>query len=174
METKKTIWKIDPAHSEFGFKVKHLMISTVSGEFENFDATVETNGDDFTNANVNVEVQVDSVNTKNSDRNNHLKSDDFFNAEKYPVITFKSKSFDGETLVGDLTIRDVTKEVALDTEFNGIVIDPYGQTKAGLELTGEINRKEFGLMWNVVTEAGNMVAADKVKLAISVQFVKQA
>lgn len=174
METKKTLWKPDPAHSEFTFKVKHMMISTVTGEFEKFDATVETNGDDFTNAKVNVEVEVDSIKTKNTDRENHLKSDDFFNAEKYPKITFNSKSFDGETLVGDLTIRDITKEVKLDTEFNGIAVDPYGQTKAGFELTGEINRKEFGLMWNAVTEAGNVVVSDKVKIAVNVQFVKQA
>jgi polyisoprenoid-binding protein YceI len=174
METKKTIWKVDPSHSEFTFKVKHMMISTVSGEFEKFDATVETDGDDFTNAKVDVEVEVDSIKTKNNDRENHLKSDDFFNAEKYPLITFKSKSYDGETLVGDLTIRDVTKEVSLATDFNGIAVDPYGQTKAGFELTGEINRKEFGLMWNVVTEAGSVVVSDKVKLAINVQFVKQA
>jgi len=174
MKTEKTIWKIDPTHSEFTFKVKHMMISTVSGEFEKFDTTVATNGDDFTDADVNVEVEVDSIKTKNADRENHLKSDDFFNAEKYPLITFKSKSFDGETLVGDLTIRDVTKEVALDAEFNGIAVDPYGQTKAGFELSGEINRKEFGLMWSAVTEAGSVVVSDKVKLGINVQFVKQA
>lgn len=174
METKKTIWKIDPAHSEFTFKVKHMMISTVTGEFEKFDATVETDGDDFTNANVKVEVEVDSIKTKNTDRENHLKSDDFFNAEKYPIITFESKSFDGETLVGNLTIRDHTQEVKLNAEFNGIAVDPYGQTKAGFEISGEINRKEFGLMWNVVTEAGNVVVSEKVKLDINVQFVKQA
>ncbi|HKI89981.1 MAG TPA: YceI family protein [Draconibacterium sp.] len=173
METKKTLWKVDPVHSEFTFKVKHMMISTVTGEFEKFDATVETNGDDFSNAKVNVDVQVDSIKTKNTDRENHLKSDDFFNAEKYPKITFNSKSFDGETLVGDLTIRDKTKEIKLDTEFNGIAVDPYGQTKAGFELTGEINRKEFGLMWNAVTEAGNVVVSEKVKIAVNIQFVKQ-
>ncbi len=174
MEASKAIWKVDPTHSEFTFKVKHMMISTVSGEFEKFDATVETNGDDFTNADVDVAVEVDSVKTKNADRDGHLKSDDFFNAEKFPLITFKSKSFNGEALVGDLTIRDVTKEVMLDTDFNGIAVDPYGQTKAGFEITGEINRKEFGLSWSAVTEAGNVVVSDKVKLAINVQFVKQA
>ena len=125
METKKTSWKIDPAHSEFTFKVKHMMISTVTGRFENFDAEVETNEDDFTNAKIDVKVNVDSVNTNNGDRDNHLKSDDFFNAEKYPVLLFKSKKFDGKKLVGDLTIRDVTKEVTLDTDFNGIVVDPW-------------------------------------------------
>lgn len=173
MKTKKTVWKVDPVHSEFTFKVKHMMISTVTGEFENFDVTAETDGDDFTNANVKVEVDVNSIKTKNTDRENHLKSNDFFNAEKYPLITFKSKSFGGETLVGDLTIRDVTKEVALGTEFNGIAVDPYGQTKAGFELNGEINRKEFGLMWNAVTETGNVVVSDKVKIAVNIQLVKQ-
>ena len=174
MENKKTIWEIDPTHSEFAFKVKHMMISTVSGEFEKFNVKAETNGDDFTNANVDVAVEIDSVKTKTEDRDNHLKSDDFFNAEKYPLMTFKSKSFDGETLVGDLTIRDVTKEITLDTEFNGIAVDPYGQTKAGFELSGSINRKEFGLKWDAVTEAGNVVVSDKVKLAINVQLVKRA
>jgi polyisoprenoid-binding protein YceI len=172
METKKTSWKIDPAHSEFTFKVKHMMISTVSGRFEDFAAEVETQENDFTNAKIEVNVQADSINTNNSDRDNHLKSDDFFNAEKYPVLTFKSKKFDGEKLVGDLTIRDVTKEVTLDTDFNGIVVDPYGQTKAGFELSGEINRKDFGLMWDVVTEAGNVVVSNKIKLAINVQFIR--
>ncbi|QGY42659.1 hypothetical protein GM418_03010 [Maribellus comscasis] len=174
MESKKTIWKVDAAHSEFTFKVKHMMISTMGGEFEKFDVTAETEGDDFKNADIQVEVEVDSIVTKNGDRDAHLKSDDFFNAEKHPLITFKSKSFDGETLVGDLTIRDVTQEVFLDVEFNGIAVDPYGQTKAGFELTGAINRKEYGLKWNAVTEAGSVVVSDKVKLEVNVQLVKQA
>ena len=174
METKKTTWVIDPTHSEFTFKVKHMMISTVSGHFEKFDTKVKANENDFTNADINVEVAVNSINTNNIDRDNHLKSDDFFNAEKYPVLKFKSKKFDGEKLVGDLTIRDVTKEVTLDTEFNGIAVDPYGQTKAGFELSGEINRKDFGLMWDVVTEAGNVVVSNKIKLALNVQLIKKA
>lgn len=170
----KTKWVIDPAHSEIGFKVKHMMISTVSGQFEKFDATAETNGEDFTTVSVKVKIDVDSINTKNKDREAHLKSDDFFNAEKFPQMTFVSKSFDGEKLSGDLTIRDITKEVTLETEFNGIAVDPYGQTKAGFELSGEINRKDFGLKWSAVTEAGNVVVSDKVKLIIGAQFVKQA
>jgi polyisoprenoid-binding protein YceI len=151
-----------------------MMISTVSGNFEKFDTKVEANENDFTNADINVEVDVSSINTNNTDRDNHLKSDDFFNAEKFPVLKFKSKKFDGEKLVGDLTIRDVTKEVILETEFNGIAVDPYGQTKAGFELSGEINRKDFGLMWDVVTEAGNVVVSNKIKLAMNVQLVKRA
>jgi polyisoprenoid-binding protein YceI len=170
----KTKWAIDPMHSEFTFKVKHMMISTVSGLFGRFSATAETNGGDFKDAHVKVEVDVNSISTNNTDRDNHLKSDDFFNTEKYPHMTFVSKSFDGEKLTGDLTIRDITKEVTLEAEFNGIAVDPYGQTKAGFELTGEINRKDFGLKWSAVTEAGNVVVSDKVKLIIGAQFVKQA
>jgi polyisoprenoid-binding protein YceI len=174
MENKKTIWKVDPAHSEFTFKVKHMMISTVSGQFGKFDVTAENTGDDFTNGTVEVEVEIDSINTKNTDRDAHLKSDDFFNAEQYPLLTFKSSHFDGEKLKGDLTIRNITQKVTLDVEFNGIAVDPYGQTKAGFEITGEINRKDFGLKWDAVTEAGNVVVSDKVKLAINIQLVKQA
>lgn len=174
METlTKTKWAIDTAHSEVAFKVKHMMISTVTGHFDNFSAEVETAGEDFTNSSITVNVDIASINTKNTDRDNHLKSDDFFNAASYPQLTFRSKSFDGETLVGDLTIRDVTREVQLDVDFNGIAVDPYGQTKAGFEISGEINRKDFGLSWSAVTEAGNIVVSDKVKLVIDAQFVKQ-
>lgn len=169
----RTKWAVDPTHSEFGFKVKHMMISTVSGHFESFNATVEAEDDTFRNADIQVEVDIDSINTKNADRDAHLKSDDFFNAAEYPKMTFRSKSFDGEKLVGDLTIRDVTKEVVLDVDFNGVAVDPYGQTKAGFELTGSINRKDFGLKWSAVTEAGNVVVADQVKLVIDIQFTKQ-
>lgn len=170
----KTNWSIDNAHSEIAFKVKHMMISTVTGHFEDFQATAKTDGENFNNATVEFSAKTASVNTKNTDRDAHLKSDDFFNAEKYPEIKFVSKSFDGEKLIGDLTIRDVTKEITLDVDFNGIAVDPYGQTKAGFEITGEINRKDFNLTWNAVTEAGSIVVSDKVKLAIDVQFIKQA
>jgi polyisoprenoid-binding protein YceI len=168
-----TKWAIDPTHSEVSFKVKHMMISTVTGHFETFDATIEAQDDTFKNADVKVSVDIDSINTKNADRDAHLKSDDFFNAADYPKMTFTSKSFDGETLIGDLTIRDVTKEVSLDVDFNGVAVDPYGQTKAGFELRGKINRKDFGLKWSAITEAGNVVVSDDVKLVIDVQFVKQ-
>lgn len=182
METKKespahtiknTTWKVDPAHSEIGFKVRHMMISTVSGSFEEFDATIESEDDSFKNAEFTFTAPVASISTKNKDRDTHLKSDDFFNAEKFPTISFKSKSFDGETMVGDLTIRDVTKEISLQVEFHGIAEDTYGQTKAGFEATGSINRKDFNLNWNAVTEAGNIVVSDKVNLIINCQFIKQ-
>lgn len=171
--TGKTNWKVDPTHSEIEFKVKHMMISTVSGSFDKFDGEIEAADENFKDAQFSFSTKIDSINTKNQDRDTHLKSDDFFNAEKYPQLTFKSKSYDGDTLVGDMTIRDITKEVSLQTDFNGIVKDPYGQTKAGFEITGTINRKDFGLNWSAVTEAGNIVVSDKVKLVANLQFIKQ-
>jgi len=167
-------WNIDPAHSEVAFKIKHMMISTVTGHFEDFDATVVAEDDSFKGANISFTAQVASINTKNKDRDNHLRSDDFFNAEQFPELKFKGKSFDGSKLTGDLTIRNYTKEITLDVDFNGVAVDPYGQTKAGFEIEGSINRKEFGLEWGAVTEAGSIVVADKVKLVISVQFTKEA
>ena len=169
----KTTWKIDPSHSEINFKVRHMMISTVSGSFEKFDGKVETSSDDFKDAKFHFTAEIDSINTKNTDRDNHLKSDDFFGAEKYPELTFVSKSFHGDSIVGDLTIKGTTKEIKMNAEFNGIATDPYGQTKAGFEFEGQISRKEFGLTWNTVTEAGNVVVSDNVKLIISLQFIKQ-
>lgn len=175
METAvKTKWNIDNTHSEVGFKVKHMMISTVKGHFDDYQAAVEASDDSFSDASFSFSAKIDSINTKNSDRDNHLKSDDFFNASEYPEMTFVSKSFDGETLVGDLTIRDVTKEVSLEVDFNGVAVDPYGQTKAGFEITGKINRKDFNLSWSAVTEAGSIVVSDTVSLVIDAQFVKQA
>jgi polyisoprenoid-binding protein YceI len=171
---QNTKWSIDPAHSEITFKVKHMMISTVTGHFDDFQATVMADGENFKNANIAFSAKAASINTKNKDRDAHLKSDDFFNAEKFPELKFVSKSFDGEQLIGDLTIRDITKEIALDVDFNGVAVDPYGQTKAGFEINGEINRKDFNLTWNAVTEAGSIVVSDKVKLAVEVQFIKQA
>ena len=169
-----TNWTIDNVHSEIAFKVKHMMISTVTGYFDDFQATVKTEGDDFNNGTIEFSTKTNSINTKNEDRDTHLKSNDFFNAEKYPELKFVSKPFDGKKLIGDLTIRDVTKEVVLDIDFNGIAIDPYGQTKAGFEIKGEINRKDFNLTWSAVTEAGSIVVSDKVKLIMDAQFIKQA
>lgn len=170
-------WGLDTTHSEITFKVKHLVISTVTGKFNRFDATMESDNDNFDGADIRFEADIDSVDTNNEDRDNHLKSDDFFNASEYPKLTFESRSFRkfGENefkLIGDLTIRDKTKTVELDAVYGGTVVDPYGQTKAGFEVSGDINRKEFGLKWNAVTEAGNIVVSDHVKLMMSVQFVK--
>ncbi len=171
--TLNTTWKIDGTHSEINFKVRHMMISTVTGSFEKFDGKVETSNEDFKNGKFSFSAEIDSVNTNNNDRDTHLKSDDFFGADKFPKLTFTSKSFDGEKMVGDLTIKGVTKEVTLETEYNGTAVDPYGQTKAGFEFEGQVSRKDFGLTWNAVTEAGSVVVSDKVKLIASLQFIKQ-
>lgn len=173
MESSKTKWAIDPAHSEFNFKVRHMMISTVSGHFSRYTATVLTEGDDFKTAKVKVKLDADSLSTNNPDRDAHLRSDDFFNAAQYPEITFKSTAFDGEKLTGMLTIRDITKEITLDVTFNGTVVDPYGQTKAGFDIRGEISRQDFNLKWNAITEAGSVVVSDKVRIEVEAQFVKE-
>jgi polyisoprenoid-binding protein YceI len=172
-------YKIDAAHSEITFKVKHLMITNVTGSFTQFDATMESEAADFSDAKISFEADVNSVNTNNEQRDGHLKSDDFFAAEKFPKLTFASKSFtkksdDEYTLTGDLTIRDVTKTVDLTVEFGGNMVDPWGQAKAGFEINGKINRKEFGLGWGAVTEAGGVVVSDEVKLHLAVQMIKQA
>ncbi|WP_347372571.1 YceI family protein [Aequorivita sp. Q41] len=169
----KTNWNIDPAHSEINFKVKHMMISTVTGSFESFEGNVKAENPDFKNANFSFTAKIDSINTNNKDRDAHLKGDDFFGSEKFPELTFKSKLFDGSKMIGNLTIKGTTKEVPLDVAYNGTVVDPYGQTKAGFEIEGQINRKDFGLAWSAVTEAGNVVVSDKIKLIASLQFVKQ-
>lgn len=168
-----TNWKIDTDHSEIAFKVKHMMISTVTGYFENFEASIDSENENFNDAKIKFSAKTDSINTKNEDRDTHLKSDDFFNSEKFPELSFVSKSFDGEKLIGDMTIRDITKEIILDVDFNGVAVDPYGQTKSGFEIKGEINRKDFNLTWSAVTEAGSIVVSDKVKLVVDAQFIKQ-
>jgi polyisoprenoid-binding protein YceI len=172
-------FKIDAAHSEIGFKIKHLVISTVSGSISKFDATMECGNEDFTDAKVSFEADIDSITTGNAQRDEHLKSDDFFNAEQYPKLTFKSTSIekkgdDEYILHGDLTIRDVTKNIGLKVEHGGSVIDPWGQSKEGFEISGKVSRKEFGLKWNALTEAGGAVVSDDVRLSLSVQMVKQA
>lgn len=172
-----TKWVIDPTHSEVVFKVKHLMISTVTGNFKVFEGTVETETEEFSKVkNLAFKADVNSVNTNNEDRDTHLKSEDFFVAEKFPEIKFNVESFDVEAgqIEGNLTIKDTTKPVSLEVDFGGVVVDPYGQTKAGLTANGKISRKEFGLVWNAVTEAGSVVVGDQIKLSAEVQFIKQA
>lgn len=172
-----TKWVIDPTHSDVTFKVKHLMISTVTGNFNIFEGKVETETEEFSKVkNLEFKADIKSINTNNEDRDNHLKSEDFFASELYPEIRFTAKNFNVETgkLKGELTIRNTTKPVALDVDFGGVVVDPYGQTKAGLTANGKISRKEFGLVWNSVTEAGNVVVGDQIRLSAEVQFIKQA
>ena len=173
-----TKWVLDPSHSEVQFKVKHMMISNISGEFTKFDASVETEGEDFTTAKVTFTADIDSITTKNEQRDGHLKSDDFFSAANHNHITFKSTKIENNgdegKVYGDLTIRGITKAVVLNVENGGVVVDPYGQTKAGFTVTGKISRKEFGLTWSAVTEAGSVVVGDEIKFTAEIQLVKQA
>jgi polyisoprenoid-binding protein YceI len=174
----KTTWGIDTAHSEVQFKVKHMMVSTVTGYFNQFDGSVESESEDFEGASIKFTAEIDSIDTRNEQRDAHLKSDDFFNAEAYPQLIFESTSFTQKEngnyrLLGNMTIRDITKEIEMDVEFNGTAVDPYGNTKAGFEINGKINRKDFGLKWNAITEAGSVVVSDEVRLSINVQLIKQ-
>ena len=174
----KQIWALDPTHSEIQFKVKHLMISTVTGNFHSFSANVETEGDDFSSANISFSAEIDSISTGDAQRDGHLKSPDFFDAGQFPTITFTStslKQHDGAMykLTGNLTLHGVTKAVELDAELGGIAKDPWGNTKVGFTLSGKINRKDFGLNWNVALEAGGILVGEDVKLHAEVQFVKQ-
>lgn len=172
-------WKIDNTHSEIQFKVKHLMISTVTGYFKNFDLEVETATNDFTTAKrIEFTAMIDSISTNNAQRDAHLKSADFFNAEQYSQLRFVGTKYEenekAATLHGNLTIRGISRPVTLNVEFGGIVADPYGQTKAGFTVNGKISRKEFGLTWNAVTEAGSVVVGDEIKIHAEIQLVKQA
>lgn len=172
-----TQWKIDPSHSEVQFKVKHLMITTITGNFHNYNLEVETEGDDFTTASkIKFSAEVDSISTKNEQRDAHLKSAEFFNAGEHLVITFSGNKFEADAdeylLHGDLTIKSVTKPILLHVDFGGIVVDPYGQTKAGFTVTGKISRKEFGLTWDAVTEAGQIVVSDEIRVNCEIQLIK--
>ncbi|GGF22789.1 YceI family protein [Echinicola rosea] len=169
-------WTIDPTHSEINFKAKHLVISTVTGKFKEFEGEAESPAEDFNGAKVAFSANIDSIDTNQSDRDAHLKSEDFFNAEKFPKLSFSNGVLSNEggayKLKGDLTIKDTTKSIELDVDFGGVAEDPYGNTKAGFELEGKISRKEFGLTWNAVTEAGSVVVGDPIKILASVQLVK--
>ena len=172
-------WKIDPAHSEIQFKVKHLMITTVTGYFKEFDLEVVTESDDFNTASkIEFSADIDSIDTNNQQRDTHLKSADFFDADTHEKLKFIGHKYevDGDTgqLHGDLTIRGVTKPITVKIEFGGIVVDPYGQTKAGFTVEGRISRKEFGLTWSAVTEAGQVVVSDDIRIHAEIQVVKQA
>ncbi len=176
--TKTKTWAIDPTHSEITFKVKHLVISTVTGKFNEFKGSLTQNGETLEGSDIAFSAEIDSISTGVADRDNHLKSDDFFNAAEYPQMIFAGKTFkktgeDTYQLVGDLTIRDVTKEVELEVTHGGTVVDPYGQTKSGFEIEGTINRKDFNLSWSAITETGSVVVSDEVRLALNVQLVAQ-
>jgi polyisoprenoid-binding protein YceI len=171
-------YKIDPSHSEITFKVKHLMIASASGKFTDYDVIMKSDKDDFTDAIVTFDARVASIDTGNEQRDTHLKSDDFFNAEKYPKMTFRStglKKISGDSykLYGDLTIRDITKPIELKVTYNGTIVDPWGGTRIGFEVEGKVNRHEYGLKWNAVTETGGLVVGPDVRIHANVELVKQ-
>lgn len=173
-----TKWGIDTTHTEVQFKVKHLVISTVTGFFKKFSGSVESETEDFDGATVAFSLDVDSIDTNQKDRDAHLKSADFFAAAEYPTLeyagTLKKISENNYTLNGDLTIRGISKPVTLAVDFGGIMVDPWGNTKAGFEINGKINRKDFGLNWNALTEAGGMVVSEDVKLHINAELARIA
>jgi polyisoprenoid-binding protein YceI len=173
----KTTWNLDPTHSEVGFKVKHMMVTNVSGAFTDFNVQAATNGEDFNNLDLTFTAKTASVNTGNEQRDGHLRSADFFDAENHPELTFKATkmekaSSDNYHLHGDLTIRGVTKPITLNAEFGGIGKDPWGNIKAGFTVTGKINRKDFGLNWNAALEAGGVLVSDEVRINSEIQLVK--
>jgi polyisoprenoid-binding protein YceI len=177
MATKN--WVIDPTHSEVQFKIKHLMITNVTGSFNLFQATVETEDEDFSKAKISFNADIDSISTGNEQRDGHLKSADFFDAANFPKLSFVATKYenvdnDGSyELLGDLTIKDITKPIRLSVEFGGVVKDPYGNTKAGFSINGKINRKDFGLTWSAVTEAGGIVVSDDVRIVCEIQLIEQ-
>ncbi len=173
-----TKWKLDATHSELAFKVRHMMITNVRGEFQKFDGTIESDGVDFSTSSIEVTIDANSIFTNEGSRDGHLKSADFFDVEKYPTLKFSAtslKKVDEEEfeLTGTLTIKGVSKEVKLDVEFGGINKDPWGNEKAGFTVEGKINRKDFGLNWNAALETGGVLVSDEVKIIAEVQFVKQ-
>lgn len=167
-----TKWTLDPAHSEITFRVKHMMISNVKGQFTEFSAEIDSNDESFKNARTTAAIVTASVNTNNADRDNHLRSAEFFNAEQYPTITFETDAMNS-AVTGNLSINGITKPVQLDVDFGGINVDPWGNTKAGFSFEGKINRKDFGLNWNAALETGGVLVSDEVKIAGELQFVKQ-
>ena len=176
----KVKWALDPTHSEVQFKVRHLMITNVTGQFNDFSVDVETEDEDFMTATAVFTAQVESVTTGNEQRDQHLKSADFFDASNFPQLKFKATHYeevdhDGSyELYGDLTIRNITNSVRLEVEFGGIIKDPWGNTRAGFTINGKINRKDFGLAWHAVTETGGLVASDDVRIHCNLELIRQA
>ena len=175
----KTKWNVDPTHSEIGFKVKHMMITNVSGSFGKFDITANTEDNDFSTAAIAITADLTSITTGNADRDNHLKSGDFFDATKFPELRFVSgklekKSDNDFVLYGELTIKDVTKPIVLDVEFGGIGKDPWGNEKAGFTIKGKISRTDFGLNWNAALETGGVLVSEEVKLFGEIQLIRAA
>jgi len=170
-------WKVDPAHTSVGFQVSHLVISRVHGEFKDFDAKLVFDDSAIEKGSVEFTAKTASINTDNEDRDKHLRSSDFLDAEEYAVITFKSRSIiregaSGFKLIGDLTIRGVTKEVTFDCEFNGTVKDPWGNTKAGFSAETTINRQDFNVSWSKTLDSGGLMVGNEVRIMIEAEFTK--
>lgn len=175
--TSKTIWAIDPLHSDVQFKIKHLVISTVTGTFRKFDGTIVKEGNDFNNAKVNFKIDVKSIDTNQAQRDEHLQSGDFFEAEKFPEITFESTSFINQggsdyKIIGDLTMKGVTKPVELNVEYGGSEDNGHGILKHGFEITGTVNRMEFGMTWNKLTDTGGLGLGENIKLIANIQVAE--
>jgi polyisoprenoid-binding protein YceI len=173
----QTRWTIDKAHSKVQFTVTHLVISEVTGLFKSFDGNITAGKDDFSDANISFKIDVNSISTDNDQRDTHLKSDDFFNAAKFPFMTFVGKSMqkiadNKYRLTGDLTIRDVTKSITLDVVYNGTVKDPWGNTKSGFKIVGELNRFDYNLKWNALIEAGGAVVGKMVTITVNLELQK--
>jgi polyisoprenoid-binding protein YceI len=176
MATKK--WVLDPAHSELGFKIKHLMITNVSGSFNDFGVEVETQNDDFSTARILATAKMDSISTNNEQRDQHLRNADFFEVETYPELSFQSikvEKVDQETfyLYGDLTMKGLTKSVKLKVEYSGLVVDPWGNEKAGFVVTGKLNRNDWGISFNGVLETGGLMLGEEVKINGEIQLVRE-
>ncbi len=177
MKTNK--WSIDPTHSEIRFKVKHLMISTVTGQFNKFDANVETDGEDFCSAKISFSADINSIDTNNEQRDAHLRTGDFFDAENHPTLTFTSSKMikldeENYKVEGEISMRGVSKPITLDVEFGGVAQDAWGNTRAGFSLSGKLNRKDFGVSFSMLTETGGIALGEEVKIHADVQFIKQA
>ena len=175
----QTIWNVDKSHTKVGFSVSHMVITDVEGYFKEYDAKITTNGDDFLTANIELTINANSIFTDNEKRDNHLRSDDFFNAEKFPQMIFKGKSLkeideNKFKLIGDFTIRDVTKTVELDVKLNGIIKDGWGNTRAGFKITGEINRFDYNLKWDKTIEAGSLIVGREVQLVIDLEIMRKS
>jgi polyisoprenoid-binding protein YceI len=175
----KTKWILDPTHSELGFKIKHLMISNVSGSLKNFEAEVEMDEEDFSTAQINLSAEMASLNTNNEQRDGHLRTSDFFEVEKYPELKFRSTitekiDNDSFTLHGELTLKGITHPVKLNIEYNGVTKDPWGGERAGFVVTGKINRSEWGINFNGVLETGGVMLSEEVRINSEIQLVKQA
>ena len=174
-----TTWQLDPAHSNVEFGVRHLMISTVKGRFGDISGTVTLDPYDESAAAVDITVQTASIDTRQEQRDAHLRSPDFFDAESWPVISFHGTSVEGDTdsefqLTGDLTIRDVTREITLDVTKEGQGSDPWGNVRAAYSATGKIDRRDFGLSYNQILEAGGVVVGDEIKISVDVEFTAVA